>query len=65
MTSSLAQMIGSTPASTANVSSQMWSAPPRVSASASVDFPEPEGPRKATAALPMRTALPCSHVIEA
>src|SRR5450759_5121119 len=65
MMSSLGQMTGLAPASTGNVSSQIWSAPPRVSASAMVDFPDPDGPRKATPPPAMRTALPFSHVIEA
>src|SRR5438309_7147445 len=64
MMSSLGQTIGFAPASTGRVSSQMWSAPPRASARASVDFPEPDAPRKASAPPRTRTALPCSHVID-
>src|SRR6266576_4745934 len=49
MISSLGQITGFAPASTGRVSSQMWSAPARASASASVDFPAPDAPRNAIA----------------
>src|SRR5437870_7750635 len=64
MMSSLGQTTGLAAASTGKVSSQMWSPPPRARATASVDFPEPDAPRKARAPPPIRTALPCSHVID-